>query len=347
MSQEAYRSYLQSMVFGGVKMFVDAPSLLGAPYTQAGGVYHNGFVYVLGGFNATVRSDVSNIFSVNKADIGTPATTTVLGRALNSVRTSCLVHKGKVYVFGGNYLNLTPEPDESTSSAKIYYGDPDDVTGLISSWTDSATPFAQGREQVAVVSVGDDIYVAGGVHNDGSIETPKDTVYYVTPVTNGSFPAVNAVQIMPEERYDGALVSYLGYLYYIGGTSDGDPYLTSIISAKINADKSLGTWSEVSNLPRLSKSFNAFVYNGWLYILGGTDLGYATISYAKLLKNGEIDENSWVDNSVPFPAGYNLGSFAVDTTNGWLYLAGGGEGGTVGVNDKIKGAKLITPPYSG
>ncbi len=84
--------------------------------------------------------------------------------------------------------------------------------------------------------------------------------------------AWNATTPFNIPRHAHTSVVYNGYLYVIGGTSDGVTCFNDVQYAPINADGSLGTWQSTTSFNTGRRSHTSVVYNGYLYVMGGTQL---------------------------------------------------------------------------
>jgi hypothetical protein len=135
-----------------------------------------------------------------------------------------------------------------------------------------------------------------------------------------------------------AMVSYNGYLYYIGGT-DGTNLKSTIYIAKLGANGEPSLWHP-SNPTQASWSYwykdtgiysatalqytAAYAYNGKMYIVGGDTTGAnhngntTTVKYADILPNGTL--GTW-NNGTSLPFGY--WGISLQGYNGYLYAIGG------------------------
>ncbi|MGH7238545.1 MAG: hypothetical protein ACREHG_00610, partial [Candidatus Saccharimonadales bacterium] len=127
-------------------------------------------------------------------------------------------------------------------------------------------------------------------------------------------------------------MAYNGYIYVIGGATSGSTAVATVCYATLNgATGAVGTWTAVTaNLPSARYLASAVVYNGYVYVVGGSSGGsdQTTVYYAQLQSNGNI--TSWSTTT-------GLGSVYVSgleqetavENNGYMYILGGDSAGTV------------------
>ena len=130
-------------------------------------------------------------------------------------------------------------------------------------------------------------------------------------------------QSLPAARYGGATVTANGYVYYIGGNNTSNVAQTTVYSAKLNSDGTVGTWSTLTStpLPSARMRATATVVNGYVYVLGGLDASSTatqTVYSAKLFADGTIGNWS-TTNQMPT---VRRGGSTI-TANGYIYYVGG------------------------
>jgi N-acetylneuraminic acid mutarotase len=115
-----------------------------------------------------------------------------------------------------------------------------------------------------------------------------------------------------------------GYLYVIGGFSEGAPAngrLNDIQFATINADGTLGSFNFTTPFPIARIFHSSVVHSGYLYILGGDDPSGQFINdveYAPINSDGTI--GAW-NTTTPLPTARHGHRSVVN--NGYLYIIGG------------------------
>jgi hypothetical protein len=181
------------------------------------------------------------------------------------------------------------------------------------------------------------IYVVGGAD---STNVPKSSVYYSTVAYSGGLlvpwaaaaplpqPLAFATTAMASPYNSTAAY---GYLYVIGGdsTADGKPVATVYVG-KTSQVSGVANWTTTSPLPVPLHSAGAAVFNGSLYVVGGSTVGnvpVATVYRAAISADGSL--GAWRTLSpLPFKRSY----FGFGIAGTFLYALGG-DSGTVAPND--------------
>lgn len=116
-------------------------------------------------------------------------------------------------------------------------------------------------------------------------------------------------------------IVYNGYVYAIGGINGASTQLSSVEYAPINADGSLVVWQYTSSMNTARGCIpGTFVYNNYIYVLGGGDCGgndHNTIEYTPINSNGTIGTWQYTAN-LPF-----TGTPSAVAYNGYVYIVGG------------------------
>jgi N-acetylneuraminic acid mutarotase len=287
-------------------------------------VANNGFLYVTGGGNSTTTAfDEVHFASINEnGTIG--AWTSTASFPTEVYGHTSVVNNGYLYIIGG-YNGIV-----DLDSAQYAHINADGTVS--SSWTDS-TNFSPGRSFHSSVVYNNYIYVIGGVGGSA-----YDDIQFAQINPDGSlqpwFDANTAVSFTTA-RYGHTSVVYNGYLYVIGGTTDGFTALNDVQYAPINADGTIGAWSYInsSNFFDTERSYHSsVVYNESLFVIGGidnsTDLLLNDVQYSDINSNGTI--NRW-RNNLPFITARMHHASVV--YNGYLYVIGGSTSGTAFLND--------------
>jgi hypothetical protein len=256
-----------------------------------------------------------------------------------------VVYQGYLYEIGG-YNSSTLQNVEFA---------PINSNGTVGSWTYS-TNLEQVTHGAASVAYDGYLYEIGGEDNSNN---PYNTIEYAEFSSGGGL--VTTLSSCPTgwTLYSGTwcygnnnlpnatklatAVAYNGYAYNIGGYTTA---ATNVVDyAQINANGSLGTWSDAGNdLPAATYKAASVIYNGYIYEIGGVNSSgndVSTVEYAPINSNGTL--GSWtVTTSLPiimdYPettaydgylyevAGYNSSSAPVAT----VYYAPINTNGTIG-----------------
>jgi len=173
--------------------------------------------------------------------------------------------------------------------------------GSIASWTPT-TPLPEPRSYIryGVVIWNNYLYVVGG--HDG-ISGERNTVFYTEINSDGSLKGWVTTTSLPWNRRDHFAVVWNGRIY-VGGGTDGYGWNDNVAYAEINPDGSLGSWSSTTSLPLAYGAMSAIVYNGRIYLIGGTStwggpgLSHSEVYYASVNADGTI--GSWTA-TTPLP----------------------------------------------
>jgi len=214
----------------------------------------------------------------------------------------------------------------------VYVGVPE-PNGTISAWQET-TPLPEDRMRFAMAAWDGRLYVAGGHGPDGSSFGSVRHATVASDLTVGEWlPAVD----LPAARRDVALAAHDGWLWALGGRSDGTgaSQTATVFAAPIRPDGSLVEWTERTQLPAASFGHAAFVRGDHLYVVGGNAGGSAmsTVHTARLRPGGHL--GAWVPGPrLPEPRAF-LGVAAIGST---LYAIGGA--GRLGNSDWAASARI-------
>jgi len=190
------------------------------------------------------------------------------------------------------------------------------------------------------------VYVVGGAD---STDAPRDSVLYATVSNTGALGAWNKATVLPAPvAYAAAVVATPSnspvtggsYLYVIGGDSSasGKPVATVHIGV-LSAGGAVTGWGTTTSLPAAVHSLGAVIFNGAVYVAGGSGSGnapVATVYRAAIQSDGML--GAWQAlPSLPFARSYF--GFGI---NGTSLYALGGDSGSVTPNDSSLSAKAIS-----
>ena len=236
--------------------------------------------------NTTTGSNILNVntnpYTVTN-NSGIPPWTTstsTLPQALNEATS--VTYNGYVYVMGG--MN-----NSGNSSFNTVYYAPLNSNGSVGSWTTSTNTLPQALGGATSVTYNGYVYVMGG---DNGSYTGQNTVYYAPLNSNGSVGSwTTSTSTLPQGLNEATSVTYNGYVYVMGGWSDG-VYYTLLPGPTTIGQGSVNT-------------------NGVLVATNNTYLQALTANGAVLLQDST---NSTSAFEVQNTAGSTV--LAVDTVNG-------------------------------
>jgi len=190
------------------------------------------------------------------------------------------------------------------------------------------------------------VYVVGGAD---STNTPRASVLYATVSNTGALSASwTTTTVLPAPiAFAAAVVATpanspvtgTSYLYVLGGdsTASGKPVATVYLGT-LNASGAVTSWSTTSALPATVHSCAGVIFNGNVYVAGGSGSGnapVATVYRAAIQSDGTL--GAWQTlTSLPFARSYF--GFGV---NGTFLYAFGGDSGSVTPNDSTQKPSVI------
>jgi N-acetylneuraminic acid mutarotase len=230
-----------------------------------------------------------------------------------------------IYAIGGNTAANSATNAKASSSAAVYLNQLDGTSAnagqlVNATWTTaSALPAPRGFAAAAVATsfnskVGGNgtIYLLGGLDGTGAA---TGTVYEASLNADGSIPAAGAAgtwtatTAMPQALYAHGAVIFHGRIYIAGGNDSAGNPVASVISAPINADGSLGSWTSLPDLPAKIAYHQFLTAAGNLYVLGGTTSAVDPVSGSQSagsqsaiyynsinLKDGTLVNATWTTN---------------------------------------------------
>lgn len=283
----------------------------GLPYPRADhvSVFHNGYVYILGGDNgagaeatATVRYAPVN----SDGTIGSWTNTTAMQSPLSG--HAAVVANGYIYVFGG--LN-----DASAKTSTVRYS-PINSDGTIGSWSNTTAISDAISDHGAVVENGF-VYVIGG--NTTAVTNVVRYAQINSDGTIGSWTTNSAYYLPSAIRYFSAVVKNKR-IYILGGSDVSNVNTTTVKYAISNDDGSLGAWTNATALPVAIRDFSSVVNGDYIYTMGGylTASGTTTVRYASLATDGSL--GSWADTTSLPSVTYEHTSFS---NKGYIYVLAG------------------------
>lgn len=249
--------------------------------------------------------------------------TTVLGQ--NADQMGSAAYNGYIYRVAGL----------GTDGKTTYYAKTNS-DGTIGSWTASPNTLpVEGLYGLRSLAYNGYLYAIGG-----RIQFGTNKVYYAAINPDGSIGSwAQAANSMPYNLYTFNAIVYGGYLYIIGG-DNGNGWNRTVLTAQINTDGSVGTWTTIANsLPDTGGQGNSgaasVVFNDYVYYMGGNVTPTKVLS-APLGANGYI--GSWTEQTgSPIPGGANGPGYTID--NGYIFLFGGFTSGNA-FSDKVYSAPL-------
>ncbi|HSX33896.1 MAG TPA: hypothetical protein VLF91_06190 [Candidatus Saccharimonadales bacterium] len=186
----------------------------------ASAIYLNGYLYIIGGRDATAAAVVgTTLYAKVGADgsVGSWSTATgVLPASATIARASAVAANGYIYLMGG-----TSDNTNANGKTTVYYVQPSTSTGDIgSNWSTSANslPAASGRTGATAVVANSYVYYMGGIDTSSAVQTSIYTSQL--PSAGGDLAAwATSSSTLSSARWDATSGIVNGYIYEIGGNS--------------------------------------------------------------------------------------------------------------------------------
>lgn len=296
-----------------------------------GTVISNGYIYVMGGWNGFTADlqDVqyAPINSDGTISAGAWQTTTNLPIALEGF--GAVAYNGYIYVVGGL------EYSSSTYYSSVMFAK-QNGDGSIGAWnTTTSSSISGGREFLGLTAYNGYLYVVGG----GNATAPLSDTQYAQIRADGSVGTWTSTSSLPAGRAGLQAVAYNGYLYSVAGHISGSD-TTNVYFASINQDGSIDAWTATNNFITARQNPGVTVYNGYLYLVGGSSAGSSidSFEYAEILADGEI--GSWITGNYPTA----IEALGVVAHGGYLYGLGGYKStGTPQIFSTVYYGKIASP----
>ena len=187
------------------------------------------------------------------------------------------------------------------------------ANSTISAWV-ANTPLPISISSSHVIVTNNRVYLLGRWLNNTT-----STVYTAPINPNGTLGAWVTSTPLPIALWGAQAIVTNNRVYLLGGY-DGATYLSTVYTAPINANGTLGAWVTGAPLPIVIYAAQTIVTNNRVYLLGGRNgVTYlSTVYTATINTNGTL--GTWV-NSTPLPG--SVSSSQAIVTNNRVYLLGG------------------------
>ena len=237
--------------------------------------------------------------TTKSTDIGTWTASTSLPTTVSF--SQAIVTKNRVYLLGGWIY------DNHSSTVCTAPINPD---GTLGAWTTSTyLPSTVDYSQAIVTK--NRVYLLGG-HANGS----SSSAVYTAPINqDGTLGTWTIGTSLPGAVYASQAIVTKNRVYLMGGIIN-DTSSSTVYTAPINDDGTLGAWTTSTSLPGTVSSSQAIVTKNRVYLLSGSQS--ANVYTAPIHPDGTL--GTWT-TSTPLPATVH-GSQAVVTKNR-VYLLGG------------------------
>jgi len=302
---------------------------------------YNGYIYVVGGYDATagVLADIEFVkVNVSDGSLGTSSE----GFNVSSVTInqrwglSVPISNSFAYVIGGCTVGSSPSGCTTRTDViqtfQIYNND----SGAPAGYTTSASTYDSSPNRIgtSAVILNGYIYVAGGCTGITDCTATTDNVSYASIDVNGNIGTWSTTTAaLPSARAWGQLETAGGSLYYIGGQSDTSTDRRTEIYYSTPTTGNITSWAIATNgLPLARTKFGSAVWNNRIYIVGGEGTGTSCttnnvcndVYVSPQLNSGGDIRSAWSTSSTAFDVARS--GLAVVAYANNLYLFGGFDG---------------------
>jgi hypothetical protein len=189
----------------------------------------------------------------------------------------------------------------------------------LGTWANSITMDVP-RYSFAAAQAGPIVYIAGGIQGS----TNHSDVWFATGNPNAVLPTAavstwTSTTSLPSDRRTFAAAYDAGYVYLFGGRVDATDDTPDVLSAPVNGNSTLGSWTTTTAMP-LSVKCEAVASSGPnVYMIGGkSNLQPQSLVLRAQMANGVV--SGWQVAATLDTTVFN-GAAAV--VNGYLYVIGG------------------------
>jgi hypothetical protein len=196
----------------------------------------------------------------------------------------------------------------------------------LGAWDVTAALAATDRRYTFASAVdGNFIYVIGGIAGS----TDHSDVWFATANPAAIVPAAaistwTQTTSLPAVRRTFGGAYNAGYLYVFGGRSGNIADTADVLSAPVNPDGTIGTWSSTTSLPQTIKCEAVASSGQDVYVVGGKHSGTAgALVLHATMSGGTV--SAWQPAATLDVTVFNGAAVAA---NGYLYVIGGCTGGS-------------------
>jgi hypothetical protein len=208
---------------------------------------------------------------------------------------------------GGTRTNAGVDggPPTTFFTNECHVADVDTTKNGLGSSVDSGEQLVAARARPGVLVSGSNLYVVGGRGPSGITASVEKAGLDVAAGTVQAFAAQPAMKNAGADHkvWLPNVAAAEGYLFVGGGRTNFAGAPTDIVlSAKINADGSLGAWQNVTSLPKPLHDFAFIGFKGRLYVAGGVGTAARSdeVFSASIGADGKL--GAWDNQSAKLPA---------------------------------------------
>ncbi|MBV5347156.1 hypothetical protein JZU46_02920 [bacterium] len=264
-------------------------------------------VYLLGIWTGSYNNAVYTAPINTDGTLGTWTTGTSL--PVSIFRTQTIITKNRAYLLGG----------DTGSAISSVYTAPINDDGTLGTWVAGPSLPGNLRWSQAVVTT-NRVYLLGG--DNGSITA---TVYTAPINADGTLGTWATGTNIPGILRCSQVINTGSRIYLLGG-DNGSTVVSTVYTAPINADGTLGTWTTGTSLPGPMGNSQAIVTKNTVYLLGGSDVSNTVSTVYKAPINTDGTLGTWT-TGTSLPGTLRWAQAIV--TGSKIYLMGGANTSTV------------------
>ncbi|MBI5357360.1 hypothetical protein HZB74_00710 [Candidatus Saccharibacteria bacterium] len=249
-----------------------------------------GTLYFIGGQTSGSTAGVTDVYYGTPASNGDISTWASATNGLPAGRTmhSSTVWNNRIYVTGGN--------DGSSAASNVIYASPSLSSGgdIGSAWTSTGmTAFTTARSGHVAIAYGSFLYILGGFDGTNYLLDAQ----YAAIASDGTIGSWSATEKLPQRIRQGDGFASNGFLYIFGGRSASTTCTNNTYVIPINANGSLGYWSQTNVRFTTARYAPTVAYNGGrAYMLGGYDCTGAAFTGANRVVHATLQFQPHIAN---------------------------------------------------
>ena len=300
----------------------------------------NGYLYVSGGqghissADCTATTNFCNgIYYVPLFANGTIGTWSQSGTFLASTTMPArdylktVIYNGYLFVLGGLASASSGDCTATSDACKgVFYAQILTAGNIDPNWYASANALSQ-ETLMGVVAWNGYLYEVGGGYSSVETNTTEDAQINA----NGTLGSWSAQTTLVTAVDVAATVVYNGWIYVIGGCTNGGGCNANVQSAQINATTgALGTWANntaVTVANGILDDVAAVAYNGYIYVMGGCDgnhgCGTEAVYYDSIGSNGTLGTWAAYANTATGSLQTGVIQAGAVVDDGYIYVTGG------------------------
>lgn len=197
---------------------------------------------------------------------------------------------------------------------------------FIGNWTEeSSLPFTNASHQM--FSYNSSLYIIGGAGDDGGGDVFHSEVLK-TSIQNGSLSSWIVPSNLPEKIAWHNVATKQNRIFVLGGlinpSQNNYKSIKKVYSALIDNNGNFSNWTELTELPQESSLGGTFIFNDWIYYIGGVNRVNSSYQYHNQVLRAKINNDNTIGNWVELqPLPQPKSSFSTFIYGNFVYIIGG------------------------